>query len=73
LVRESGTSDPTPRFLFLSFGERDDFFENETDLSSAVANERQFIGAGTTVVHSLFRASNDFGYPLGAYPRLSFD
>ena len=73
LVRESVTSDPPPRFLFLPLGERDDFFEDKSYLTAAIANSRKSIGAGASVVDSLFRAANDFSYTLRAYPSFSLD
>jgi hypothetical protein len=66
LVRESVTSDQPPRFFFLSLGERYDFFEDKSYLTAAIANSRKSIGAGASVVDSLFRATDYFSHPLSS-------
>jgi hypothetical protein len=67
------TSDPPLRFFFLSFGQRYHFFEDKAYLTTTIANARKAIGAGASVVDSLFRAANDFSYTLSAYPSFSLD
>lgn len=72
-VHESATSDRPLRFLLLPFGECNYFFKDKPYLAPTIANAREFVSAGAAVIHSLFGAPNDFGYPLGAYPGFSFD
>ena len=59
-------SDPPLRFLFLSFGQRYHFFKDKAYLTPTIANARKAIGAGASVVDSLFRATDYFGHPLSS-------
>src|SRR6266446_1047246 len=65
LTRESVTTNPPPGFLFLPFGECYYFFKDKPYLTPPIANSRKPIGAGASVVDSIFRTANNFSNTAG--------